>query len=55
MEREERPPSPDSTVPFEQDLDFIYRVELNQLDQKLSHPSARVVLVGIGGVGYATF
>ncbi|KAJ5787952.1 hypothetical protein N7457_002942 [Penicillium paradoxum] len=46
------PSSPVSTVPFLRDPDFVDRgTILEQINQKLSRPEARVALVGVGGVG----
>ena len=45
---------PSSNVPFLRDPDFVYRTELGQIEEKLSLGRARVVLVGLGGVGYET-
>lgn len=47
----ETSPPPASTVPFRRDADFVDRPELDQLQKKLSYPSARLALFGIGGVG----
>ncbi|KAF1352616.1 P-loop containing nucleoside triphosphate hydrolase protein [Delphinella strobiligena] len=47
----ETPPPPASTVPFRRDADFVHRPELDRLRKKLSCPSARLALFGIGGVG----
>ncbi|KAK3070886.1 hypothetical protein LTR53_009657 [Teratosphaeriaceae sp. CCFEE 6253] len=50
--RPETPPRPLSTVPFPRDPDFIHRGSLmDEIQQKLSVPAARVALVGLGGVG----
>ncbi|KAI5248107.1 hypothetical protein E4T43_01469 [Aureobasidium subglaciale] len=45
------PPLPASTLPFRRDPDFVVRPELDSLQDRLCHPSARVALFGIGGVG----
>lgn len=53
LERPETPPRPSSNVPFRRDPDFVDRKELtDQIHAKLSAPTARVALVGLGGVGY---
>jgi hypothetical protein len=44
-------PKPSSTVPFRRDRDFVYRDILSDIHTKCSEPSARVALVGLGGVG----
>jgi hypothetical protein len=44
-------PRPSSTVPFRRDRDFVYRDILSDIYAKCSLPSARVALVGLGGVG----
>ncbi|THX68824.1 hypothetical protein D6D04_10469 [Aureobasidium pullulans] len=51
LAKAETPPLPVSTLPFRRDPDFISRPELDLLQQRLSYPSARVALFGIGGVG----
>lgn len=52
-ERPETPPNPLSTVPFPRDPDYVHRDPLfDKLQRKLSVPGSRVVLVGLGGVGY---
>ncbi|KAI5205800.1 hypothetical protein E4T39_02783 [Aureobasidium subglaciale] len=45
------PPLPASTLPFRRDPHFVDRPELELLQDRLSRPSARVALFGIGGVG----
>ncbi|KAJ5536023.1 hypothetical protein N7513_009209 [Penicillium frequentans] len=51
-ERLETPPAPLSTVPFRRDPDFVSRdTLLDEIHRKISAPSSRVALVGIGGVG----
>lgn len=49
--RAETSPSLASTVPFRRDPDFVGRLELDLLHQRLSFPAARVALFGIGGIG----
>ncbi|KAI7183644.1 hypothetical protein KC363_g8143 [Hortaea werneckii] len=44
-------PPPSSTVPFHRDPNFVYRTELETLEEKLSVWNKKVALVGIGGVG----
>jgi hypothetical protein len=51
LAKAETPPLPVSTLPFRRDPDFISRPELDLLQQRLSYPSARVALFGIGDVG----
>lgn len=49
----ETPPAPLSTVPFRRDPDYVDRgTLLNQIYEKGTTPSARIALVGLGGVGY---
>lgn len=53
LERPEPLPSPLSTVPFPRDPDYVHRGLLfDDIHRKLSTPAARVVLTGLGGVGY---
>ena len=52
-ERSEMPPSPFSTIPFPRDPDYIDRSWLiDQLNEKLCVPHAKVALQGLGGIGY---
>ncbi|KAJ5286714.1 hypothetical protein N7478_002400 [Penicillium angulare] len=52
QERSEPRFEPLSTVPFQRDPDFVCRDgPLNQIHQRASLPGARIVLVGLGGVG----
>jgi hypothetical protein len=52
LEPPETPPNPLSTVPFRHDPDYVQRGSLiEEIDSKLLQPSARVALVGLGGVG----
>ena len=47
---------PLATIPFRRDPDFVNRGDiLDQIDQRCSEPAGRVALVGLGGVGYASF
>ncbi|KAJ5810568.1 P-loop containing nucleoside triphosphate hydrolase protein [Penicillium pulvis] len=51
-ERPETPPAPLSTVPFRRDPDYVDRgTLLDQICEKGTRPSARIALVGLGGVG----
>ncbi|KAJ5532069.1 P-loop containing nucleoside triphosphate hydrolase protein [Penicillium frequentans] len=51
-ERPETPPAPLSTVPFRRDPDYVDRgTLLDQICEKGTTPSARIALVGLGGVG----
>lgn len=51
-ERPETPPAPLSTVPFRRDPDYVARgTLLDQIYEKGTTPSARIALVGLGGVG----
>ncbi|KAJ6018135.1 P-loop containing nucleoside triphosphate hydrolase protein [Penicillium sp. IBT 35674x] len=51
-ERPETPPAPLSTVPFRRDPDYVGRgTLLDQIYEKGTTPSARIALVGLGGVG----
>jgi len=48
----EEQPEPLFTVPFRRDPDYVLRDPLvDELYKKLSVPSARVALVGMGGIG----
>ncbi|KAK0263173.1 hypothetical protein LTR91_022652 [Friedmanniomyces endolithicus] len=50
--RPETPPDPLSTVPFPHDPDYVDCGPLiDEIDEKLGAPAARVALVGLGGVG----
>jgi hypothetical protein len=54
--RKNKPPA--STVPFDRDTKFVGRQDVLQaLESKLSPADShnRVVLVGLGGVGYVSF
>lgn len=51
-ERPETPPAPLSTVPFRRDPDYVDRgTLLDLICEKGTTPSARIALVGLGGVG----
>lgn len=47
----EAPPEPFSTVPFAKDPDYVPHPTLDIIKTKLREPSARVAIVGLGGVG----
>lgn len=50
--RPKTPPTPQSTVPFRRDPDFVDRgTLLDQIHEKTFRPGARVALMGLGGVG----
>ncbi|KAJ6032564.1 P-loop containing nucleoside triphosphate hydrolase protein [Penicillium herquei] len=50
--RPETPPSPQSTIPFRRDPDFVDRgTLLDRIHEKGTEPGARFALVGLGGVG----
>jgi hypothetical protein len=50
------PPLPFASIPVYRDPDFVTRGDiLEQIDRRCSVPAARVALVGLGGVGYASF
>ncbi|CAI7606264.1 unnamed protein product [Penicillium bialowiezense] len=52
IERPETPPAPHSTCPFRRDPDFVDRgTLLEEIYQKGCAPTARIALVGLGGVG----
>lgn len=52
-ERPKTPPQPSCVVPHRRNPDFVDRNELlEQIHQQCSAPTSRVVLVGLGGVGY---
>ncbi|KAM7210080.1 hypothetical protein V8F06_014537 [Rhypophila decipiens] len=51
-ERPETPPQPSATIPFSRDPDFVDRGDIpERINRILSEPTARVALVGLGGVG----
>ena len=51
LSAQEPKPRPCSPVPFRRDNDFVYRDTLAEIYTRCAQPTARVVLVGLGGVG----
>ena len=51
LSAQEPKPRPCSPVPFRRDNDFVYRDTLAEIHTRCAQPAARVVLVGLGGVG----